>query len=59
MSAPPARRLLAGTSLRRYPENLGYDLRTAARIPECDPSKITRIETGHRRTRPSGTCQVK
>jgi len=45
---PPARRRLLGAALRRYRENLGYGLDEAARILECDRSKISRIETGQR-----------
>lgn len=45
---PPVRRRLLGTALRRYRENLGYGLEEAARILECDRSKISRIETGQR-----------
>jgi transcriptional regulator with XRE-family HTH domain len=49
MSAiPPARRRLVGTALRRYRENVGYDLADAARILGCDRSKISRIESGER-----------
>jgi transcriptional regulator with XRE-family HTH domain len=46
--APPVRRRLVGRALRRYRENLGYSLGDAARILECDASKISRIETGQR-----------
>jgi len=46
--APPIRRRLVGKALRRYRENLGYTLGDAARILECDPSKVSRIETGQR-----------
>lgn len=45
---PPVRRRLLGTALRRYRENLGFGLDEAARILECDRSKISRIETGQR-----------
>jgi transcriptional regulator with XRE-family HTH domain len=45
---PPARRRLLGAALRRYRENLGYDLADAARVLDCDRSKISRIETGQR-----------
>jgi transcriptional regulator with XRE-family HTH domain len=34
--------------LRRYREALGYGLEDAARILDCDRSKISRIETGQR-----------
>jgi transcriptional regulator with XRE-family HTH domain len=37
-----------GGALRRYRENLGYTLDDAARVLECDRSKISRIETGQR-----------
>lgn len=48
ITAPPVRRRLVGSALRRYRENLGYTLDEAARILECDRSKISRIETGQR-----------
>ena len=48
ITAPPVRRRLVGGALRRYRENLGYTLDDAARILECDRSKISRIETGQR-----------
>jgi transcriptional regulator with XRE-family HTH domain len=48
MSTPPVRRRLLGTALRDYRESLGYDLGVAARILDCDRSKISRIETGQR-----------
>jgi transcriptional regulator with XRE-family HTH domain len=41
-----------GGALRRYRENLGYTLDDAARVLECDRSKISRIETGQRGIRP-------
>jgi transcriptional regulator with XRE-family HTH domain len=50
--APPVRRRLLGTSLRRLREQAGYTLDDAARILECDRSKISRIETGQRGIRP-------
>jgi transcriptional regulator with XRE-family HTH domain len=37
-----------GKALRRHRENLGYTLEDAARILDCDRSKISRIETGER-----------
>lgn len=49
---PPVRRRLLGTVLREYRESLGYNLDEAARILECDRSKISRIETGDRGIRP-------
>jgi transcriptional regulator with XRE-family HTH domain len=45
---PPLRRRLLGSALREYREGLGYNLDEAARILECDRSKISRIETGQR-----------
>jgi transcriptional regulator with XRE-family HTH domain len=48
VSAPPVRRRLVGKALRRYRERLGYTLEDAARVLECDRSKISRIETGER-----------
>ena len=52
LEAPPVGRLLLGTALRQYRENLGYLLEDAARVLECDRSKISRIETGQRGIRP-------
>jgi transcriptional regulator with XRE-family HTH domain len=49
---PPVRRRVVGGALRRYRENLGYTLEDAARVLECDRSKISRIETGQRGIRP-------
>ena len=46
--APPVRRRLVGKALRRYRENLGYSLADVAAVLECDPSKVSRIETGQR-----------
>ena len=37
-----------GGALRRYREDLGLTVRDAARVLECDPSKISRIESGLR-----------
>jgi transcriptional regulator with XRE-family HTH domain len=48
VKAPPVRRRLVGGALRRYRENLGYTLEDAARVLECDRSKVSRIETGQR-----------
>lgn len=42
------RRTLVGSMLRQYREAQGYKLEEAARALECDPSKISRIETGQR-----------
>jgi len=50
--APPVRRRLLGAALRRFREQAGYTLEDAARILECDRSKISRIETGQRGVRP-------
>ncbi len=52
IDAPSARRLLIGAALRRYREDLGFILDDAARVLECDRSKISRIETGQRGIRP-------
>ena len=52
ITQPPVRRRLIGSALRRYRENLGYALEDAARVLECDRSKISRIETGQRGIRP-------
>jgi transcriptional regulator with XRE-family HTH domain len=49
---PPVRRRLLGAALRRFREQSGYTLEDAARILECDRSKISRIETGQRGVRP-------
>jgi len=43
-----ARRHLLGIALRQYREQLGYTMETAARLLDCDVSKISRIETGQR-----------
>jgi transcriptional regulator with XRE-family HTH domain len=51
-NALSVRQRLIGSCLRRYRESLGYDLAVAAQILECDPSKISRIETGQRGIRP-------
>jgi transcriptional regulator with XRE-family HTH domain len=47
-ATPPVRRRLLGSALREYRESLGYKLEEAARILDCDRSKISRIETGER-----------
>jgi transcriptional regulator with XRE-family HTH domain len=52
VETPPVRRRLLGATLRRYRESLGYRLDDAARILECDRSKISRIESGQRGIRP-------
>jgi transcriptional regulator with XRE-family HTH domain len=43
---------VAGAALRRYREAIGYQLEDAARVLDCDRSKISRIETGLRGIRP-------
>jgi transcriptional regulator with XRE-family HTH domain len=48
----PARQRLIGWHLRDYRESAGYDLADAARILECNRSKISRIETGQRGIHP-------
>jgi transcriptional regulator with XRE-family HTH domain len=45
---PPVRRRMVGAALRRYRQDQGYDLDDAARILDCDRSKVSRIETGQR-----------
>lgn len=50
--ALPVRRRLLGAGLRRLREQAGFTLEDAAGILECDRSKISRIETGHRGVRP-------
>ena len=45
---PPVRRRLLGAALRKYRENVGYGIEEAARVLDCDRSKISRIETGQR-----------
>jgi transcriptional regulator with XRE-family HTH domain len=52
VETPPVRRRLLGAALRRHREGLGYRLDDAARILECDRSKISRIEAGQRGIRP-------
>lgn len=47
-NTPPVRRRLLGAALREYRESTGFTLDEAARILECDRSKISRIETGER-----------
>lgn len=59
MSHPlSARHTLVGSMLRQYRENLGYKLDDAARILECDRSKISRIETSQRGIRPMELRQL-
>ena len=50
-ATPPIRRRIVGGALRRYREALGYTLDDAARVLECDRSKVSRIETGERGVR--------
>jgi transcriptional regulator with XRE-family HTH domain len=45
---PSVRRRLLGAALRKYRENVGYGIEEAARVLDCDRSKISRIETGQR-----------
>lgn len=52
IEVPTVRRRLLGAELRRLREAAGFSLDDAARILECDRSKISRIETGHRGMRP-------
>src|ERR1017187_2350800 len=52
VETPPVRRRLLGAALRRHRESLGCRLDDAARILECDRSKISRIESGQRGIRP-------
>jgi transcriptional regulator with XRE-family HTH domain len=56
--APPVRRRLLGAALRRFREQAGYALEDAARILECDRSKISRIETGQRGVRPKELSEL-
>jgi transcriptional regulator with XRE-family HTH domain len=49
---PPVRRFLLGAMLRRSREQAGCTLEDAARILDCNRSKISRIETGQRGVRP-------
>jgi transcriptional regulator with XRE-family HTH domain len=44
----PARRRLVGACLRACRTEAGYTLAEAAAFLECDPSKVSRIETGQR-----------
>ncbi len=48
IAAPPVRRRIVGAVLRRYRQELGFGLDDAARLLDCDRSKISRIETGQR-----------
>jgi transcriptional regulator with XRE-family HTH domain len=55
---PPLRRRLVGAALRRYRQDLGYDLDDVAHILDCDRSKISRIETGQRGIRNRELCEL-
>jgi transcriptional regulator with XRE-family HTH domain len=48
LAPPPVRRRLVGRTLRGHREALGWTLDDAARVLECDRSKVSRIETGER-----------
>ena len=48
LTQPPVRRRLLGSALRAYRAGAGYELSQAARIRDCDRSKVSRIETGQR-----------
>jgi transcriptional regulator with XRE-family HTH domain len=50
--AMPVTQRLAGWSLRHHREKAGYSLSDAARILDCHPSKISRMECGQRGIRP-------
>jgi transcriptional regulator with XRE-family HTH domain len=52
VEVPTVRRRLLGAELRRLREAAGFSHEDAAQILECDKSKISRIETGHRGMRP-------
>jgi transcriptional regulator with XRE-family HTH domain len=52
IEVPTVRRRLLGGELRRLRAAAGFSLDAAARVLECDRSKISRIETGHRGVRP-------
>jgi Domain of unknown function (DUF5753)/Helix-turn-helix domain len=54
IGTPPAERKVLGTTPRRHREILGYSVKEAAGILECDRSKISRIKTGLRGIRSSG-----
>jgi len=58
VTAPPVRRRLVGGALRSYRENLGYTIDDAARILDCDRSKVSRIETGQRGIRPAELREI-
>jgi Domain of unknown function (DUF5753)/Helix-turn-helix domain len=48
IATPPVRRRIVGAAPHRYRQELGFGLDDAARLLECDRSKISRIETGQR-----------
>lgn len=52
VQVPSIQQTLVGSMLRQFREIHGYKLDDAARILECDRSKISRIETGQRGIRP-------
>jgi transcriptional regulator with XRE-family HTH domain len=49
--ATSSRQRLVGSCLREYRESAGFELDDAARILDCDRSKVSRIETGQRSIR--------
>jgi transcriptional regulator with XRE-family HTH domain len=48
IATSPVCHRIVGAALRRYRQEVGYGLDDAARVLDCDRSKISRIETGHR-----------
>jgi transcriptional regulator with XRE-family HTH domain len=52
MTVTSTQRQLVGSALRRYRANVGYALEDAAKVLDCDRSKISRVETGQRGIRP-------
>jgi transcriptional regulator with XRE-family HTH domain len=52
IEVPTVRRRLLGAEMRRLREAAGFTLDDSAQVLECDRSKISRIETGHRGVRP-------
>jgi len=48
MADASVRLRLMGAALRRHRERLGLSIRDVASAMECDPSKISRQEAGHR-----------
>jgi transcriptional regulator with XRE-family HTH domain len=48
MTVTSTQRQLVGSALRRYRANVGYALEDAAKVLDCDRSKISRVETGQR-----------